>query len=303
VANNESLIMICNYAVVWLDILGQKNSLNRFPKILRPGMNSDLLQPSLEETYRKVSDTRNTIRQFFQAVNNEAHDDGNNEIPKEIRMILEQMEFPEIKIVFFGDAVIIYSKLTNESGRFSSGSIYAMIYGCALSLLVGFSRGIALRGAIEIGIGADWPEFGMYGSALFGAYELESTIAGYPRVVLGKELIDFLSEYKNNSSVDPVWKNNQQLANKCFSIMCEDRDGRPIVDFLSPNMPTIIEHSMQDSSFKYLKTLVKEGFQFVKKEYTYRKQKKDTKLAWRYSALLDYYTSRLHGWDLSDDMS
>ena len=67
-----------------------------------------------------------------------------------------------------------------------------MLGNCALAMLVHLGKGNPIRGAIEIGVAVDWKEFGIYGSALHSAYSLENSVAKYPRVIIGDELLKYL---------------------------------------------------------------------------------------------------------------
>jgi hypothetical protein len=156
-------------------------------------------------------------------------------------------------------------------------------------------------GGIEVGIAADWPEFGIYGSALYGAYDLGERIAQYPRIVIGEELRKYLSLWKEDTRSDPVCLLNRKLADKCWSIICEDQDGVPIVDFLSvDSICSLFGCKPGDQELQELKNAVAKGFEFVKAEHAKYKTEKNTKLAFRYALLLDYYTEKLNEWGLSE---
>jgi len=301
-ADNSSDKMIYNYVVAYLDILGQKENLKQFPKVLYEVTNLNSLIPRLEETYVKTQKIRNTIRDYINGVEDQqakrrGHESFYDNLSDEQRKNIEGMSSP-IEFRYFGDSITVYSKLTSAAGKLSVTSIYTIIAGVAINMLMGFSNHIVLRGGIEIGIAVDWEDFGIYGSALYGAYELESNIADHPRIVLGDELIDYLSFWKKCEGIDFVSKLNKQLANQCFSIIGKDGDGRPILDFLSDNMLSMVEQTDKDTIFNNLQPKVAEGFRFVMQEYERFGQEKNSKLFRRYKLLSDYYLARLDNWGL-----
>ena len=105
-----------------------------------------------------------------------------------------------------------------------------------MSMLYSFASGIAVRGGIEIGATLDLPDFEIYGSAYYGAYNLESKIAKYPRIVLGDELMNYVDLWRRSEDDSPQSKLNRTVGNMCLNMVCEDAGGRPISDFLSSDI-------------------------------------------------------------------
>jgi hypothetical protein len=89
---------------------------------------------------------------------------------------------------------------------------------------------------------------------------------------------------------------NKEIARRCLSIVCRDRDGRSILDFLSPEIPNIFGHSTDERDVDELRKRVKEGYDFVNKEYKHFMGKKNSELAFRYLLLREYYASRKNFW-------
>lgn len=302
-------MMIFNYVVAYLDIMGQKDSLKQLPKVLLEDTDSKSYLPKIEETYGKTHQIRSLIKDYLKGMEDRiGHKSFYDNLSDEQRKNIEGM-FSPIEFRYFGDSVAVYSKLTNTGGMLSVNPIYQILIGMAINMMKGFSNHIVLRGGIDIGIAVEWEEFGIYGSALYSAYELESTIADYPRIVLGKELIDYLSYWKNNQGVDSVSRLNKQVANQCFSIISKDSDGRPIIDFLNENMQSLFGETEREKIFNSLQPHVANGFDFIKKEYAHFEKEKDLnlsqlekekylKLSQRYKLLYDYYLSRVKKWRL-----
>lgn len=55
----------------------------------------------------------------------------------------------------------------------------------------------AFRAGVEVGLGTELDNGEIYGPVLYKAYELESKVAEYPRIVVGKELINYLTTLVN----------------------------------------------------------------------------------------------------------
>jgi hypothetical protein len=75
-------------------------------------------------------------------------------------------------------------------------------------------------------------------------------------------------------------------------MICEDVDGRWIIDFLSQDIPVLFGHDKDEETSKFLREKRDEGFRFVIGEQERYKRKRDSDLAFRYAYLLDYYVAR-----------
>ncbi|MCK5175690.1 MAG: hypothetical protein KAR47_20005 [Planctomycetes bacterium] len=291
-------IRIHNYVVVFLDLLGQKERLAEFSKLIPHKGLTPELQSAIQDTYGATFKLRETIRSYFEG--HELH----KVDPKILegltdtqRGLFDKMVSSKIHLQYMGDAIVLYSRLTNKYGELNLRSILMMLGNCALRLLLQLGEGNPIRGAIEIGVAMDWEEFGIYGSAFYSAYSLESSVAKYPRVLIGDELLKFLQAWEKDKGVDPPTTVNKEVARRCLSVICEDIDGRAMLDFLSPDLPNIFGSSADNAEFKMLGKSVKEGFNFVNSEYSRFVSEKNSELAFRYALLRDYYISRMGAWD------
>jgi len=291
-------INVYNYVVVFLDLLGQKERLAELPKLIPKGGLTPELKRIIQDTYGATFAFREISRNFCEG----------HELHKVDPKLLEgltatqiglfnRMVSPKIHLQYMGDAIVLYSKLINEPGELNVRSILMMLGNCALAMLFQFGRGNPIRGAIEIGIAVDWEEFGIYGSAFHSAYSLESSVAKYPRVLIGDELLNYLQLWEKEKGNDEMTTVNKEVARRCLSVICEDIDGRAILDFLSPDLPSIFGHLAGDAQFKVLRKSIEEGFSFVSREYRRFVSEKSSKLAFRYALLREYYMNRMGSWD------
>ncbi len=291
-------IKVFNYVVVFLDLLGQKEHLAELPKrVPNEGFTPEHIK-IIHDTYGATFAFREIFRNFFESHENHKVDSKLLEGLTDNQIgLFNRMACPKMHLQYMGDAIVLYSKLINELGELSLRSILGMLGNCALAMLFQFGRGNPIRGAIEIGVAVDWKDFGIYGSALHSAYSLESSVAKYPRVIIGDELLKYLQIWQEEKGDDELKKVNKEVARRCFSVICEDIDGRAILDFLSPDLPSIFGHSAGDAQLKVLRKSVEEGFSFVSREYKRFVSEKISKLAFRYALLREYYMSRMGEWD------
>jgi len=285
---DASKFTISNYVVAYIDILGQQEALKKFPAVLNYDTDLNLLSQAMQETYVKIQEIRNYIKTFFEDKSKQKVGSAvSDRLSDKKRKDVERFEGEPIEFQHQGDYVVIYNKLNNYLGEPCVKPIWMMIGAIAGLLLDEFSKHTPIRGSIEIGVAADWDNFGIYGSAFFNAYKLERYVADYPRIVLGDEIFKYLSFWANNPKEDNVTKWNKELATRCLSIICKDRDDKLFLDFLSEKMSAFFGH-VYDFSAPHICEQVLRGSEFAKQQYEHFKGK-DPKLERRYKSLFDYY--------------
>jgi hypothetical protein len=293
----ENNLNVCNYIVAFIDMLGQKDSLGKIPKIVTNDTDIESLIPSLKETYGKRKQVRQIISDYFKAyLQSDRNKDRYNKLSENQKKLSEQMLYPHISTEYWGDSIIFYSKLPIPTGDVNLTVIFAMLLACATGMLISFGGRTPLRGGIEIGTTLEGFDYGIYGSALFGAYQLEKNIANYPRIVIGEELIKLLSFYGDSEQTDVISAINKEAANMCLGMIYKDKDGYSIIDFLNKK---ITEFSLIDNeTLKGIKDSIAKGFQFICDELERFKKERNSKLAFRYQLLKDYYIMRLKDWEI-----
>ncbi len=114
------------------------------------------------------------------------------------------------------------------------------------------------------------------------AYELESEIAQYPRIVVGPKTIELLDAHQADTKQDPHSLCNQELATICRNMLIEDTDGYWILHYLGKEF----QNSFNTSQYANIYTAARK---FVFEQLLEHKNKQDTKLAFRYLHLLKYF--------------
>ncbi|GMR08668.1 MAG: hypothetical protein BMS9Abin26_1675 [Gammaproteobacteria bacterium] len=98
----------------------------------------------------------------------------------------------------------------------------------------------------------------LYGCVVAKSYELESSIAKSPRVVLGKEVIQYLEA---NSQVSGDGVNDEygrQMASVCKDMITQDEDGQYIVDYLGSGFRRHIANNIGNSIYNDALTYIEE---------------------------------------------
>lgn len=152
------------------------------------------------------------------------------------------MKRSEIYLQSVSDAVIAWSPVHITSGADLSkamNSLWGVLSATSGVMLLSLSMRHSVRGGIEVDGGTRiYPEgTEIYGRALNSAYELETTVARYPRVVIGAGLVRFLSEV---STIDGPPEEARSLAyardmvQRCQQLITTDCDGQQIIHWLGP---------------------------------------------------------------------
>lgn len=161
-------------------------------------------------------------------------------------------------------------------------------------VLEGLAKGYPLRGGLELGWGIEF-KGSMFGNAFAEAYALESKIAKYPRIMIGKKLTEYLNNFvkaefeylgiKNVVNHDILTA--KIFAKKCLDLIGEDSNGDNYVDYLNPKFIGNLNKETYDSAHEF----VRNTYHTFSQE---NQSKSDSeKLAARYKELLDYFDSHL----------
>jgi hypothetical protein len=169
------------YLVAFLDVLGQRK---RFRQLRLPKTQEEYLsvQEVLRNTVGFVSRLRDVFCDVFRGQFEALQAGVLNSKPVE-----ENFLPPDF--LGFSDSFIASVALRNEDQHLAANiKVFATLSAACIVMLTSLASKHALRGGIDIGLAAELSPGEIYGSALEGAYRLESCQAEYPRVLIGDEL-------------------------------------------------------------------------------------------------------------------
>jgi hypothetical protein len=157
--------------------------------------------------------------------------------------------------------------------------------------MTSFAARIPVRGGIDIGLAMDIGENcpHLYGPAAVSAFDLESKVAQYPRVVVGPNIVKYLRDATNATGADLITQVNRALAAHCASLIGQDQDGAGFIHYLGDGMQKI------DNS-EDVRDTVRLGLEFVRDQHKLFVDRGDHKLALRYAWLRQYYEKYSPAW-------
>ena len=175
------------YVVGVFDVLGQKRSLYQLPGARTPGgFQNEEVRDYLKGTVGRVLRVRSLFSKHFgqavRTVKRIAREHG-------ATALQDRMLSPSIRHWGMSDSYVVAIP-PPDSQQFSTVSrlidVYRMLDVSAAVWLHAMSGGLPIRGGIELGFAIDVGDREVYGHALAEAVRLESKVAQYPRVVVGK---------------------------------------------------------------------------------------------------------------------
>lgn len=298
-----------HYVVAFIDVLGQTTKLAKLEELLDKGETGEPILEAKRETIDIVKYLRNTFYGFLKKARaTESSKPWYNNSTSEQKAQYKELRRSEIRFRYISDGIIIYAPLAKPGGVQRVQDVLSIIMATAHLILVSLGKNVAIRGAVELGWATkleDWAndkeDADIYGPIIPRVHYLESTIANYPRIIVGNRLVHYLelmSKLPDGKANTPQERLNKTSVEQCRELICYDMDGQFIVDLLGPFMQ------------KYPSTdvLAKAGYKFIQSEYIKYKQlardsreinsqAKYSKLASRYANLIDYFLQRLPNLD------
>jgi hypothetical protein len=277
------------YFVAFIDVLGQRHLLREMRDIPEKTDQKEMGEfiALLKKTVGTVTGMRDLFHNFFEGLSGYKFD--LSPFTPEQQKILSQVKSNPLKSHMFSDSVLLYFPLRDDVNKVPVGGVYSALAAAASTSIVMLASGHAIRGGIDVGVGIELSDTEVYGSALSRAYELERRTAQYPRIVLGDSLITYIQSKRSISRGDFFAAANKITAELCAKLIAIDADGVPFLDYLGEGFK---QHIAKDS----ITDIVKKAYDFVMQESSRCQETRDSKLAFRYTLLRNYFEARLHLW-------
>lgn len=281
--------VMSDYIVAYCDILGQTEKLDLLKKTPGSAQETSEFRRLYKETYCAVLDLRNRVRAALQS---SLHDAAQN-IPN---FRDHHTTRTPCHIAFFSDLVTVTLRYRDDNGCPPLMDIWHLLISLTIAMIRCVGAGTPLRGAVEVGRGFEWPDGGVYGPITADVYEVESQVAGYPRLVVGPELLarirDWAGRVKQN---DRYYVANKNWIKRCDRMVLADRDGISILDYLGSDAFYCC------GTLPGIKEAVESGHKFVDGECERLRDEGYSKRMSMYHLLKDYYsTRRAKLWGASD---
>ncbi|NOZ19615.1 MAG: hypothetical protein GXP25_00850 [Planctomycetes bacterium] len=274
------------WAVAFIDILGQKEAIRQIDFI--PNQSDSEQMNVFQQGVKRVYGRVKAIHDIFENWKNVAESPASHDfgLSQEQQKLLAQMTRSEIKYQRFSDGLTVFVSLREDGDYCAMSSVFSLLAACGAVMLCSLVGHMPIRGGVDVGAGAEMKPGELYGPAVANAYELESTVAQSPRVVVGDQLVHYLETQRDRTGSNPSDEFARKLAEICQNMLAEDTDGRPIVDYLGVGFRRYVANRLSIEEPYSL------AFDFIVEELRKQKKARNTKLTLRYLHLLNYFEVR-----------
>jgi len=280
------------YVVAFIDLLGQQEHLRALADLPNKQDPSQMenFRATLKQTYGVVDGMRKSFEKFFNSFSQRTISQSrlNQLNAEQKKQYIELTSYP-IQFQRFSDSMVIFLPLRTDVYKLPTAGIFGILGAAATSFICQLAAGHPIRGGIDVGVAMEMTKGEIYGAALSRAYSLESKVAMYPRIVLGKELIDYLQLTHMKEPTDIYSAAGREMAKSCMDMLAIDDDGHAFLDYLGQGFKTHIAYDLD------AKVITMAYDQILKQSDRYQREKNST-LAFRYTLLRNYFEARLPLW-------
>jgi len=287
--DNGEKVIVNWYLVAFLDVLGQKQKL-RDLRALPNNTNKDELNSFiavLKNTAGVVEGLRDLFHTFFESHNKPSFNI--DDLAPKQKELYKKLKGNSLKSHMFSDFLSMSLSLRDDENKVPMSGVYSVLVSAASLCLTMLAGGKPIRGGIDVGIGLELKNGDIYGSAVSRAYEIESKISNFPRIVLGDEVIRYIQAQSIRPENTPFDSMNKELAIRCRKFIAKDQEGNLFLDYLGNEFKKNIGNNLPTE-------IIEKSYKFVLQELEKWKAAKNSTLESRYELLKKYFESRLHYW-------
>jgi len=282
---NDEQLVAYNYCISFLDLLGQREALRGEGWL--PQFQDDEDRKQFLQRLKNSIGSIMALQQQAEIMMREVHDPRpdslyRNTLHPDFHPIWDDMQKSRIKTQRWSDGLVSFTCLGDSEIQCQMNGLFG-IFGLAGSVcFIGLANSRPVRGGIDAAWAVELHPGELYGAAVARAYELESEIASYPRIVVGSRVVELLETYRVNPDQNLFSQYDREMASLCLSMLLRDADGSWILHYLGEEFQAAITQGKHRDL--YLKAR-----DFIVQQLQEHQTSGNTKLAFRYSHLLRYF--------------
>ncbi|MBE0546870.1 MAG: hypothetical protein IH627_04250 [Rubrivivax sp.] len=283
-------LQVGHYAAAFIDLLGQRAALrgqNLLP-IVQTEEEKQRLLSTLKASVGSLAVLQQRAAKMMGASNPDPNSDLRATLSPSEQTEWDEMMRATITTQRWSDGLLLFTSIAEELVKCPLNGIFRMLALTGALCFMGLASKQPLRGAVEVAWGVELQPGELYGAAVARAYELESEVADYPRIVVGPYLVHYLELHSKNTSEERHAKVNRALASLCQDMLVLDADGHWILHYLGPAFRTAITESSHDQLYSLASA-------FVDSQLLEHQRTQNTKLAFRYVHLEQYFEAHPPG--------
>ena len=255
-----------------------------------------LFYDGIRNVYGKTKVIQNIVEEWFQIQSRRSIRPQSVELRGEQLKCWRTLQGPPVKIQRFSDGLFVFTSLAKTKEFSPICSVFSLLSACGSIMFTTLAGGLPIRGGLDVGAGMEMNENELYGPVVARAYELESEIAQYPRIVVGKQCLQYLEECcrQKEKGIKPEYE--KAMAVTCQELLMEDCDGSTIVDFLGEGFRHHIAYNIPLEDFY-------KAYTYVNDQLGIHEKDRNDKLSARYSQLLKYFKKSRRIWSENHNTS
>lgn len=274
-----------NYCVSFVDLLGQRDALQG-QGLLKPPQSEDQ-RKAFHDVLRNSVGAITKLQERAEAMlgpilNPDSNSPRRASLPPEQHATWDEMMRTRVTTQRWSDGLVSFACLGDTDVKCQVNGVSAIFFLAGTLCLLGLANRHPIRGAIEIAWGVELHPGELYGSAVARAYELESEVAQYPRIVVGPETVRFLQAHAANPGQDVFSQADREFASLCLDMLIQDADGHWLLHYLGEKFRFAVTHGAHEQLYGAAR-------KFVHDQLITHQQQRNSKLAFRYSHLLLYF--------------
>lgn len=248
-----------NYVVGFFDLLGQRRALQG-QGLLQSFASADderAFVSTLRRTIGSIAMLQRQAEDILRSALRVRRDSPlRKALSKKERVTWDEMHRAKLSTQRWSDGLVNFICLGDKGVKCPMSGVYVLLGMAGALCYLGLASRRPVRGAIDVAWGVELHPGELYGAAIARAYELESQVAQWPRIVLGNEALGYLHAQRHAAGTDPFTRNNQALAEICLAMLKRDSDECWIVDYLGSGyraaMGTHLDPEMHSRASKYI---------------------------------------------------
>lgn len=277
-----------NYCVSFIDLLGQRDAARG------QGLVPDIKSEAEDEAFQKVLfnniggilQLQRDLESMVDALSPNPMSPLREDLNEQERIVWDEIQRKTVKTQYWSDGFVSFVCLENQQIKCPVKGVFEIFCMAGYFCLMGLIQHQPVRGAIDIAWGVEIRPGELYGPAVIRAYELESEIAQYPRIIVDQEVVRFLEAYRINLANEPISRANRDYAQHCLAMLAQDDDGYWILHYLGHEFQRSVTHDSHASLYGKAQA-------FVIQQAEKHKRLRNSKLAFRYSQLLAYFNAHM----------
>lgn len=282
----DAPLQVSNYVVGFVDLLGQRIALRG--QGLLPDTSTEEgkreLIAALKASIGSISALQQHAMDMIVAGESRADSPLRAQLPADKQAEWDELLRQRITTQRWSDGLMLYAKLGDSEATCPMAAIFQLISLSGALCFMGLASKRPLRGAIEIAWGVELHPGELYGAAVARAYELESEVADYPRIVVGQQMIKYLELQSRNPGQSTADQVGKSLASLCLDMLAQDADGQWLIHYLGDAFFDSVTNQSHSE-------LYERAHNYVNAQLEQHQKSRNTKLAFRYVHLAQYFAS------------